>query len=256
MNAGLITIGCTIATDTFSRFLSGMPSKRMNKEFAKSAFGNIFNAFMSRDPKQMKAAWSNIRSDLKGYGLKGIIKDTFGKEVVDGFKSKIGTYFGDTENINKYNEAVEALKNDFEAYQQAAFAYKQLVESENEKTDEELKEAKERFLAAKQATEESFEAAGIEGIDTIEGPTAVVIGYDDYVAPAKAVNDYAKDHEFYTIKAGIMDGKVIDVAEVKKLASLPSKETLYSMLASALLGNIRNLAVVLDQAREKQENAQ
>ena len=51
-------------------------------------------------------------------------------------------------------------------------------------------------------------------------------------------------------------GKVIDVAEVTKLASLPSKETLYSMLASALLGNIRNLAVVLDQAREKQaENA-
>ncbi len=102
----------------------------------------------------------------------------------------------------------------------------------------------------------ALKAAGIEGIDTLEGPTAVVVGYEDYVAPAKVVNDYAKDHDFYTIKAGIMDGKVIDVAEVKKLASLPSKETLYSMLASALLGNIRNLAVVLDQAREKQaENA-
>ncbi len=99
-------------------------------------------------------------------------------------------------------------------------------------------------------------AAGIEGLETLEGPTAVVIGYDDYVAPAKVVCDYAKDHEFYTIKNGVMDGKLIDVKEVKKLASLPSKETLYSMLASALLGNIRNLAVVLDQAREKQaENA-
>ena len=71
--------------------------------------------------------------------------------------------------------------------------------------------------------------AGIEGLEELEGPTAVVIG---------------------------LDGKKIEVAEVKKLASLPSKETLYSMLASALLGNIRNLAVVLDQAREKQaENA-
>ena len=99
-------------------------------------------------------------------------------------------------------------------------------------------------------------AAGIEGLETLEGPTAVVIGYEDYVAPAKVVNDFAKDHDFYNIKAGVMDGKAIDVAEVKKLASLPSKETLYSMLASALLGNIRNLAVVLDQAREKQaENA-
>ena len=94
----------------------------------------------------------------------------------------------------------------------------------------------------------------IEGFDpTLEGPTAVVVGYDDYVAPAKAVNDYAKNNDFYKIKLGAMDGKVIDVAEVKKLANLPSKDTLYAMLASALLGNIRNLAVVLDQVREKQE---
>ena len=98
--------------------------------------------------------------------------------------------------------------------------------------------------------------AGIEGIESLEGPTAVVIGYEDYVAPAKAVNDYSKDHDFYTIKGGVMDGKVIDIEEVKKLANLPSKDTLYAMLASALLGNIRNLAVVLDQTREKlEENA-
>ncbi len=96
-------------------------------------------------------------------------------------------------------------------------------------------------------------AAEIEGLDNLEGPTAVVISANDYVSPAKAVYDYAKDNEFYKIKAGVMDGKMIDVKEIKKLASLPSKETLYSMLASALLGNIRNLAVVLDQTRQKQE---
>lgn len=95
--------------------------------------------------------------------------------------------------------------------------------------------------------------AGIDGLDSLEGPTAVVIGNEDYVAPAKIVNDYAKSNEFYKIKLGVMDGKVMDLAEVKKLANLPSKETLYSMLASALLGNIRNLAVVLDQTRQKQE---
>ena len=95
--------------------------------------------------------------------------------------------------------------------------------------------------------------AGIEGLDNLEGPTAVVIGYEDYVTPAKAVNDYAKDNEFYTIKAGVMDGKMIEVSEVKKLANLPSKDTLYAMLASALLGNIRNFAVVIGQLRQKQE---
>lgn len=95
---------------------------------------------------------------------------------------------------------------------------------------------------------------GIEGLDKVlEGPTAVIIGYDDYVSSAKAVNEYAKTHNFYKFKAGIMDGKVISDEEVKKLANLPSKETLYAMVASALIGNIRNLAVVLDQTREKQE---
>lgn len=95
--------------------------------------------------------------------------------------------------------------------------------------------------------------AGIEGLDKLEGPTAVVIGYEDYITPAKAINDYAKDNEFYTIKAGVMDGKLVEVSEVKKLANLPSKDTLYAMLASALLGNIRNFAVVIDQLRQKQE---
>ncbi|MDD3303812.1 MAG: 50S ribosomal protein L10 [Clostridia bacterium] len=95
--------------------------------------------------------------------------------------------------------------------------------------------------------------AGIEGLENLEGPTAVVVGYEDYVAPAKAINDYAKANDFYTIKSGVMDGKMVSASEVKKLANLPSKETLYAMLASALLGNIRNFAVVIDQVRQKQE---
>ena len=41
--------------------------------------------------------------------------------------------------------------------------------------------------------------AGIDGLDSLEGPTAVVIGNEDYVAPAKIVNDYAKSNEFYKI---------------------------------------------------------
>ena len=118
-----------------------------------------------------------------------------------------------------------------------------------------LREAGCEYMVVKNSTiTYALKDAKIEGFDTtLEGPTAVVVGYDDYVAPAKAVNDYAKNNDFYKIKLGAMDGKVIDVAEVKKLANLPSKYTLYAMLASALLGNIRNLAVVLDQVREKQE---
>ena len=103
-------------------------------------------------------------------------------------------------------------------------------------------------LAAKEAK--------IEGLDAmLEGPTAVILGYDDYVAPAKAAYEYSKTHEFYKLKGGVMDGKMLDQEEVMKLAKLPSRDTLLSMLASALIGNIRNLAVVLDQTAKKKEEA-
>ena len=160
--------------------------------------------------------------------------------------------------LNQKKAKVEELSEKFKKANMIILTeYRGITVEDDTKLRAQIREEKNEYVVVKNSTiVHALKAAGIEGIDTIEGPTAVVIGYDDYVAPAKAVNDYAKDHEFYTIKAGIMDGKVIDVAEVKKLASLPSKETLYSMLASALLGNIRNLAVVLDQAREKQaENA-
>ena len=95
--------------------------------------------------------------------------------------------------------------------------------------------------------------AKVEGIENLEGPTAVIIANENYIEAAKAVYDYAKDHDFYRIKLGILEGRKVEESEIKKIANLPSKETLYTMLASALLGNIRNLAVVLNQVKEKQE---
>lgn len=160
--------------------------------------------------------------------------------------------------LNQKKAKVEELSEKFKKAKMIVLTeYRGISVADDTKLRAQVREGGNEYCVVKNSTiSYAAKEAGIEGLETLEGPTAVVIGYDDYVAPAKVVNDYAKDHDFYTIKAGVMDGKVIDVAEVKKLASLPSKETLYSMLASALLGNIRNLAVVLDQAREKQaENA-
>lgn len=98
--------------------------------------------------------------------------------------------------------------------------------------------------------------ANLEGItDLLEGPTAITFSYEDYVQPAKVLYEYAKNSEFYKIKGGIMDGKVISVDEILKLAKLPSREMLLTQVATALLANIRNVAVVLDQVREQKENA-
>lgn len=93
----------------------------------------------------------------------------------------------------------------------------------------------------------------IEGFEGLEGPTAVLIGKEDYTSSPKIVYDFAKTHDFYKFKGGVMDGKRIEVEELMKLAKLPSREVLLTQLASALIGNIRNLAVVIDQVAKSKE---
>ena len=103
-------------------------------------------------------------------------------------------------------------------------------------------------------TRRALEEAKIEGLeDLLVGPTAVVLSSGDYLEPLKAVYEYSKNNETYKIKGGVIDGKVMTAEELITLAKLPSRETLISMLAGALLGNISKLAVALDQVRVQKE---
>ncbi len=105
-------------------------------------------------------------------------------------------------------------------------------------------------------TRRALAEAGIEGLDeALLGPTAVILNNEDYLAPIKVVYNYVKNNEFYKIKAGIIDGKVVSVEEIMTLAKLPSREELLSKLAGSLLGTIAKLAVGLDQVRMQKENA-
>ena len=107
-------------------------------------------------------------------------------------------------------------------------------------------------------TRRALQECKIEGLDSaLEGPTAVVMGNNDYLDACKAIYEFAKDNDFYKIKGGIIDGKVVSTEEIITLAKLPSKETLIGMLAGALLGNISKLAVALDQVKlQKAETAE
>ena len=105
-------------------------------------------------------------------------------------------------------------------------------------------------------TRRALAEAGIEGLDnSLEGPTAVVMNNEDYLETAKTIYNYSKENDFYKIKGGVIDGKVMTAEEIITLAKLPSRETLLSMLAGALLGNISKLAVALDQVKIQKENA-
>ena len=124
------------------------------------------------------------------------------------------------------------------------------LRSELRKSDSEYKVIKNNII--RRALAEN----GIEGLDDLlEGPTAVVTSKEDYLEASKIIYKFSKDNDFYKIKGGIIDGKVMTAEEIITLAKLPSRQELLAKLAGALLGNITKLAVALDQVKTQKENA-
>ena len=118
-----------------------------------------------------------------------------------------------------------------------------------------LREAGVEYSVVKNTlTKRAANAAGFSDFDEIlAGPTALAFSFDDVVAPAKVLAEFAKTHEVMSIKAGFMDGKAMSVEEVDALAKIPSKDTLYAMLAGGLNATIAGLARALNAIAEKQE---
>ncbi len=73
----------------------------------------------------------------------------------------------------------------------------------------------------------------------LNGPTALVFVEGDPVAPAKALQDYAKEHQALEIKGGLVQSQVVGAAAVKAIASLPSREELVARLMGVLLSPVR-----------------
>ncbi len=98
--------------------------------------------------------------------------------------------------------------------------------------------------------------------DKFVGASAVVYNQKDPVALVKALTTYAKSNPLFVFKAGVVEGRVINLADLDQIANLPSKEELISKLmfllnapaqrlATAVSAVSRNLAVVLNQATEQ-----
>ena len=95
----------------------------------------------------------------------------------------------------------------------------------------------------------------------------MVLGYDDVVAPAKALTDFAKQHDKKPVfKLGILENEVLQPEQIDRLANLPSREQLYSMLAGALEapmamlatameGKVQEMAGLLDALKDEREKA-
>lgn len=88
--------------------------------------------------------------------------------------------------------------------------------------------------------------AGIEGLDAqLTGPTAIAFITGDIAAVAKGLKNFSKDNPLLVIKGGVMEGKILDADEVKKLADLESREVLLAKLAGGMKANLSKAAFVL-----------
>ncbi|OWZ84500.1 50S ribosomal protein L10 [Natranaerobius trueperi] len=146
--------------------------------------------------------------------------------------------------------------------------YRGLDVSQMEELRGKLREAEVDFKVVKNTlTKIAAEEVGIENLDShLEGPIGIAFGFEDPVAPAKILNDFAKDNEELELKAGILEGSVIGEDKVKELAKLPSREELLGKVAgtfqapitgfaSTCQGVIRKFVYAVEAVRKEKEEA-
>jgi large subunit ribosomal protein L10 len=133
--------------------------------------------------------------------------------------------------------------------------YRGLTVAELTDLRKQLRDAGIEFKVYKNSmTRRAADATELSGLNAaLTGPNAIAFSNEDVVAPAKILNDFAKKHEALELKAGVIEGNIATVEEIKALADLPSREGLLSMLLSVLQAPIRNFALATKAVAEQKE---
>ncbi len=106
-------------------------------------------------------------------------------------------------------------------------------------------------------TSKACDLIGFEALkDCLTGMTALATCENDPVAPAKILADYAKDHENFVLKAGFVDGEILDEKGVKELADTPSKEVLIGRLMGSLQSGLYGFAYAIQAIIDKEEGGE
>lgn len=119
-------------------------------------------------------------------------------------------------------------------------------------------------VAKKTIFRRALETAKLSGIDVsgVNQSFAITFGYEDEVAPAKLLAQYAKTHEVVKFVGGILNGALAEADQMTTLSKLPSRQELRAQVVgtiaaplsgfvNVLVGNLRGLVRVLDQVRER-----
>jgi len=162
-------------------------------------------------------------------------------------------------------QIVDDLADKLSKQKSLVFAdYKGLTVFEAQEIRKLAKEQNAEYIVAKKTLIQlALDKAGIKDVDVkaMEGNVALVIGFEDEVAPAKITAEYAKDHESLKLIGGVMENQYIDLAKVEALSKIPSKPELFAKLVGSinspvsgfvnvLAGNLRGLVGVLNAIKD------
>lgn len=126
--------------------------------------------------------------------------------------------------------------------------YKGLTVSEVAELRKVLKEAGAEYKVVKN-TLSSIAARGTPvepAADLFIGPTGIAFGFEDAIAAARKVLEYADKNEKFKVKSGVIEGRLCSVAEIKAMSKLPPKPVLLGMLAGAMQAPASKLAGALN----------
>jgi large subunit ribosomal protein L10 len=96
----------------------------------------------------------------------------------------------------------------------------------------------------------ALDTLGLNLGNVLEGPNAITLS-EDAIEPVKVLTNYAKEHKALEIKGGIIDGKISSIEELAKLATIPSREGLLTMLAGGMIGIAKDLSICLQLYSEQ-----
>ena len=158
--------------------------------------------------------------------------------------------------LAKKQEVIDEIKKTVEdAETVVLFTYRGLTDEESKSLRRSLRENGSDYKVYKNTLmARAFKDLKIDVEEHLQGSSALAFG-SDAIAPIKVLSEFAKDHDVVTLKVGVVDGEVSDKDKLAKLATIPSREGLLTMLAAGMMGIPRDLSICLDlYAKQKEEN--
>jgi len=158
--------------------------------------------------------------------------------------------------LAKKQEVIDEIKKTVEdAETVVLFTYRGLTDEESKALRRSLRENGSDYKVYKNTLmARAFKDLKIDLEEHLQGSSALAFG-NDAVAPIKVLSEFAKDHDVVTLKVGVVDGEISDKEKLAKLATIPSREGLLTMLAAGMMGIPKDLSICLDlYAKQKEEN--